>query len=58
MIPTLPITVTSNLSEVYADISEELFNKHAKLLSELKNRFADLYDGSPFPIQISNQRSM
>lgn len=46
MISTLPILITSNLGEVYADISEELFNKHAKLLSELKNRFADLYDGT------------
>jgi hypothetical protein len=28
----LPVAMTSNLGEVYADISEELFNKHAKLL--------------------------
>lgn len=39
------ISETSNLSDIYPDISEELCNKHAKLLSELKNRFTELYDG-------------
>ena len=43
---TTPILTTSNLGDIYPEVSEELCNKHVKQLSKLKTLFGDIYDGT------------
>ena len=39
-----PILTTSNLGDIYPEVSAELCNKHVKQLSKLKTLYADVYD--------------